>query len=139
MEMPCYDKCKTFYYYDVLEALSRHLFQTIINQQKKQLEDELMSDSSSDDSSERDLDNDSNQGSENGRRERKDTETTINENEKVLTERELEDREDILLGSLPEILRKLEEKGSEQPDIEKYKEMRLWRQKRDKTVREQLE
>jgi hypothetical protein len=26
MEMPCYDKCRTFYYYDVLEALSRHLF-----------------------------------------------------------------------------------------------------------------
>lgn len=26
MEMPCYDKLKTFYYYDVLEALSRHLF-----------------------------------------------------------------------------------------------------------------
>jgi hypothetical protein len=51
----------------------------------------------------------------------------------------LEDREDILFGSLPAILRKLEEKGAEQPDIEKYKEMRLWRLKRDKTVREQLE
>lgn len=57
-----------------------------------------------------------------------------------MTERELEDREDILFGSLEEILRKLEEeKGAENPDIEKYKEMRLWRQKRDKTVREQLE
>lgn len=54
-----------------------------------------------------------------------------------MTERELEDREDILFGSLEEILRKLEEeKGAENPDIEKYKEMRLWRQKRDKTVRE---
>jgi len=45
-----------------------------------------------------------------------------------LSERELEDREDILFGSLEEILRKLEgEKGVENPDIEKYKEMRIWR------------
>ena len=47
--------------------------------------------------------------------------------EKELSERELEDREDILFGSLEEILRKLEEKGTEQREIEKYKEMRLWR------------
>lgn len=56
-----------------------------------------------------------------------------------MTEREIEDKDDILMGSLDEILRKLELKGAEQPDIEKYKEMRLWRLKRDKTVREQLE
>lgn len=39
-------------------------------------------------------------------------------------------------GSLEEILFKLEVKGSENKEIEKYKEMRLWRLKRDKTVRE---
>ena len=32
-----------------------------------------------------------------------------------------------MFGSLEEILRKLEEKGTEQREIEKYKEMRLWR------------
>ena len=56
-----------------------------------------------------------------------------------MTEREIEDREDILIGSLDEILRKLEEKGTENPEIEKYKAMREWRMKRDKTVREMLE
>jgi hypothetical protein len=53
-----------------------------------------------------------------------------------MSERELEDRADIRIGSLEEILRKLEgEKGADNPDIEKYKEMRAWRSKRDKTVR----
>lgn len=62
--------------------------------------------------------------------------STVDEFEYHMTERELEDREDILFGSLEEVLRKLEsEKGVENPDIEKYKEMRVWRQKRDKTVR----
>lgn len=61
MEMPCYDKCKTFYYYDVLEALSRHLFQTIINQKKKKLEEELGSDSDSSDLDRSNYDNVSNQ------------------------------------------------------------------------------
>lgn len=42
-----------------------------------------------------------------------DTETTIDENFKQLSERQLEDREDILFGSLPIILKKLEEKGAE--------------------------
>lgn len=56
-----------------------------------------------------------------------------------LSERQIEDREDIIMGNLDNILKKLEEKGAEQPEIEKYKEMREWRQKRDKTVREQLE
>lgn len=85
----------------------------------------------------------SHQASEGGKdakgADRKSTNSSNHENEKELTERELEDREDILFGSLEEILRKLEEKGTEQREIEKYKEMRLWRQKRDKTVREQLE
>ena len=30
LKIPCYDNCRLFYYYDVLEALSRHLFQNII-------------------------------------------------------------------------------------------------------------
>lgn len=42
-------------------------------------------------------------------------------------------------GSLENILRKLEEKGEEHGEIEKYKEMRSWRVKRDKLVREKLE
>lgn len=58
---------------------------------------------------------------------------------KKLSEREKEEQDDILNGNLEEILKKLEDKGSEQQEIEKYKEMRLWRQKRDKTVRGQLE
>ena len=41
MEMPCYEKCTNFYYYDVLEALARHLFETIIKQKKKKLDEEL--------------------------------------------------------------------------------------------------
>jgi len=32
LKIPCYDNCKLFYYYDVLEALSRYLFQNIIFQ-----------------------------------------------------------------------------------------------------------
>lgn len=125
MEMPCYDKCRTFYYYDVLEALSRYLFQTIINQKKKKLEKELESDSESSDDSE---DNDQNDENDIDGALRKDTMTTDQEEEqKLLTERELEDRQDILIGSLEEILRKLEEKGSEQTEIEKFKEMRIWR------------
>jgi len=32
LKIPCYDNCKLFYYYDVLEALSRHLFQNVIFQ-----------------------------------------------------------------------------------------------------------
>jgi len=36
-------------------------------------------------------------------------------------------------------LRKLEEKGAKNPMIEKYKEMREWRLKRDKNVRGNLE
>ena len=32
MELPCYQQLKHFYYYDVLEALSRHLFQWIIDE-----------------------------------------------------------------------------------------------------------
>lgn len=43
------------------------------------------------------------------------------------------------MGSFEEILRKLENKGKEHKDIEKYKDMRNWRQKRDKNVRDQLE
>lgn len=58
------------------------------------------------------------------------------EEKKELTEREKEDQEDILSGSLEDILRKLEVKGTENKEIEKYKEMRLWRLKRDKNVRE---
>ena len=42
-----------------------------------------------------------------------DTDSTYYGDEKPLTERELEDREDVLLGSLPAILKKLEEKGAE--------------------------
>lgn len=107
--MPCYDKCKTFYYYDVLEALSRHLFQTIINQKKKKLEDELLSsDSESDDMSDSDSDK-----LQNGVDGRIDTASSFPEHEYNLTEREIEDREDILMGSLEEILRKLEDKGVE--------------------------
>lgn len=134
MEMPCYDKLKTFYYYDVLEALSRHLFQTIINQKKKKLEEEIGSDSDSSGLSSR---NDHHSSHDQGNKiNRKDSMSTTDEFEYHMTERELEDREDILFGSLEEVLRKLEgEKGAENPDIEKYKEMRVWRQKRDKTVR----
>lgn len=44
-----------------------------------------------------------------------------------LSERQIEDREDIIMGNLDNILKKLEEKGAEQPEIEKYKEMREWR------------
>ena len=47
--------------------------------------------------------------------------------------------EDIFNGSLEDILKKLEDKGSETKEIEKYKEMRLWRLKRDKIVRDKLE
>jgi hypothetical protein len=136
MEMPCYEKCSNFYYYDVLEALSRHLFETIIKQKKKRLDEELASsDSESDDDRQPNSPgNMSNQSSQPF-----DSESSFNEQLYDLTEREIEDREDILRGSLDAILRRLEEKGAEQPEIEKYKEMRVWRMKRDKTVREQLE
>lgn len=51
MEMPCYNRMTNFYYYDVLEALSRHLFQQIIDHKKEKLEMEMGFDteSSSDD------------------------------------------------------------------------------------------
>lgn len=52
---------------------------------------------------------------------------------------EIEDKEDIMYGSLDQILKKLEDKGREHKDIEKYKEMRNLRVKRDKSVRQQLE
>lgn len=42
-------------------------------------------------------------------------------------------------GNLQEILFKLEEKGNKHKDIERYKEMREWRVKRDKMVRDHLE
>lgn len=35
LKIPCYDNCRLFYYYDVLEALSRHLFQNIIYQRSE--------------------------------------------------------------------------------------------------------
>ena len=126
MEMPCYDKCKTFYYYDVLEALCRHLFQIRVDYQKEKLERELGYDKES-------SDEDENSKSQ-------DFETTKeNEEEDELDEREQEDRDDILNGSLQEILYKLETKGNKNNDIAKYKEMREWRQKRDKNVRDHLE
>lgn len=132
MEMPCYEKCSNFCYYDVLEALARHLFETIIKQKKKRLDEELASsDSESDDERQPNSANMSNQSSQPF-----ETESSFNEQLYDLTEREIEDREDILRGSLDEILRRLEEKGAEKPEIEKYKEMRLWRMRRDKTVRE---
>jgi hypothetical protein len=81
MEMPCYDKCKTFYYYDVLEALSRHLFQTLIQQQRAELLEELGSDSSSDGDNGM-SDKDSSDGDD-----ILGTDTTFNENFKQLTER----------------------------------------------------
>lgn len=34
LKIPCYDNCKFYYYYDCLEAFSRHLFQNIIYQKK---------------------------------------------------------------------------------------------------------
>lgn len=52
------------------------------------------------------------------------------------TEMEIEDKEDIMFGSLDQILKKLEDKGREHKDIEKYKEMRTLRVKRDKSVRQ---
>jgi len=40
LKIPCYDNCKFYYYYDVLEALSRHLFQNIIYQRKLTIDKE---------------------------------------------------------------------------------------------------
>lgn len=41
-----------------------------------------------------------------------------------------------MFGDFERILGILEEKGGGSHDIEKYKEMRFWRLKRDKSVRE---
>ena len=98
---------------------------------------ELQSDS--EDSFESDSENTSSVGNHQNRKDTLTSKKKLEVEFKPLTERELEDKEDILIGSLEEILRKLEEKGGELTEIEKYKEMRIWRQKRDKTVREQLE
>jgi hypothetical protein len=35
--IPCYDAVKYYYYYDVLEALSRSLFQNLLIEAKKEL------------------------------------------------------------------------------------------------------
>jgi hypothetical protein len=42
-----------------------------------------------------------------------DSDSSYDGDDKELTERQVEDRADILLGSLPLILKKLEEKGAE--------------------------
>ena len=63
------------------------------------------------------IDRISHQASEGGKdakgADRKDSNSSNHDDEKLLSEREIEDREDILFGSLEEILRKLEEKGTE--------------------------
>lgn len=141
LEIPCYDKCTTFYYYDVLEALSRHLFQQLIDHEKEKLEEEkLLMESDTDSMASKSMNDNNSQKSSprdgnNEKEKKKDTEGS-EEVEDELTEREIENREDILKGSLEEILKKLEEKGAEHKEIEKYKEMRLWRLKRDKIVRQ---
>jgi hypothetical protein len=38
MSVPCYSKLTYYYYYDVLEALARHLFDTIIAQRQEEEE-----------------------------------------------------------------------------------------------------
>lgn len=48
LEIPCYDRCTNFYYYDILEALSRHLFQQIIDQEREKLEEKNIKDSDTD-------------------------------------------------------------------------------------------
>lgn len=50
MEMPCYDDVSNFYYYDVLEALSRHLFQCMIDYEREKYVKDEFSDSESSDS-----------------------------------------------------------------------------------------
>lgn len=42
LKIPCYDNFKLFYYYDVLEALSRHLFQNIVFQRAELIANEEM-------------------------------------------------------------------------------------------------
>lgn len=141
MEIPCYDRCTTFYYYDVLEALSRHLFQQIVDEKKEKLQEEMMMETESDSMASKSMNDDQSQRSS-AREDKKKKDTEGSEKvEEELSPREIEDREDLLKGSLEDILKKLEEKGAEckakyENEIEKYKEMRLWRVKRDKIVRQ---
>jgi len=37
LELPCYENITKFYYYDVLEAFARHLFQQIIDYEKQEI------------------------------------------------------------------------------------------------------
>lgn len=135
--MPCYDRCRTFYYYDVLEALSRNLFQQIIDSKKEKLEKELgLDDAYSTHSHSVEEENSEGAG---GKSDVEKQEKKEGEDKKELTVREQEEQDDILNGNLEEILRKLEEKGGENKEIERYKEMRNWRVKRDKVVRNHLE
>ena len=37
LKLPCYDSIKYYYYYDILEALSRNLFQQLIDKAREEL------------------------------------------------------------------------------------------------------
>lgn len=109
------------------------MFQQIVEQKKEKFEDEEFG---SDFNSSK---GDENSQKSNGRFSSSSSDSSSDMEHDDLDEREREDRENILIGSFEEILRKLENKGKEHKDIEKYKDMRNWRQKRDKNVRDQLE
>ena len=40
MAIPCFGRLQYYYYYDVLELLSRHLFQMLLTKKKTELEEE---------------------------------------------------------------------------------------------------
>lgn len=41
LHLPCYDNCQTYYYYDVLVALSRRVFQQLVTKKKQKIEEEI--------------------------------------------------------------------------------------------------
>ena len=113
LKIPCYDNCKLFYYYDVLEALSRHLFQNIIFQKAEIISNEELikerkkfanSKANSEDSQDKD---DKKEESVS------DFFSDDSESEEEMTDIQLEDKSDMLKRSLEDILFKLEEKGGD--------------------------
>lgn len=143
MVVPIYNNCTSFYYYDVLEALSRHLFQCIINEKRDKMLEKNQEKKPIDEgrvgtfaSEQQDINSQSTQRDK--ANEKKHTEGSDQKEEYVLSKKEQEDLDDILEGDLEIILEKLEEIGNEIKDIEKYKEMSGWRKNREKTVRAEL-